>query len=100
MSNKTLLGTNLRFAPFTPERGVRPTYRRLSLVLIIETVSIDEIREKIRSIIYKLFKPKIFKALEEGDDAKVIKLATSKRLRSSKGFYGESQQNGVGVNKA
>lgn len=60
------------------------------MVFIIETVSIDEIKERIQSIAYKVLKPRIFKAIEDGDDLRVIKLATRKRLRSSKGFYGES----------
>ncbi len=60
------------------------------MIFLVETISLDELKDRFSSVIYKLFKPRIFAAIESNDDQKVLRLATNKRLRNSKGRYGHS----------
>ena len=60
------------------------------MAIIIETVSLEEIKERFSLFLYKLFTPKIFKALMRDDDEKVLSLATEKNLKKAKGPFGQT----------
>ncbi|MCK7598180.1 ankyrin repeat domain-containing protein [Microbulbifer sp. CAU 1566] len=60
------------------------------MAIFIETVSLDELKERFSLFLYKIFAPKIFKALMRGDDEKVLSLATEKTLKNARGPFGQT----------
>jgi ankyrin repeat protein len=60
------------------------------LAIIVETVSLDEIKERILFFFHRIFRSKIFRAIENGDESEVLTLATQKRLTTAKNEYGLS----------
>lgn len=62
----------------------------MAFVFIAGTTALDGVKEKCAYFYYRIFKSKIFKAIENGNDVQVLELATKQRLLSSRGLNGES----------